>query len=74
MEEIIINKLCSFCKNKNEKINCMNYKECKQNNLIVYKCNNYARNEEKIAGYDEKWIDNAIIDITCRNTRRGARV
>lgn len=69
MEEIIINKLCNFCMNKCS--NCMSYEQNIQKDIIVYKCNNYVKNEKKITGYNGKWIDNSIADITQRNKRKG---
>ena len=67
MEDIIINKLCDFCMNK--KTNCMNYKESKQKEVIVYKCNNYVKDERKVKGYDEKWIDNTLVNLEINKFR-----
>lgn len=61
MEDIIKEKLCNFCMNKCE--NCMEYKENKYNKLLVYQCENYNQNIDKIKGYDEKWIDNTLINL-----------
>ena len=61
MEDIIMDKLCGFCRNRNT--NCMKYKKNKQNNIIVYKCINYAKNEDKIKGYDEDWIDKTLTKL-----------
>ena len=64
MEDIIINKLCYFCINKEKKCkNCIRYKEYKQQNYIKYKCENYKKDETKIIGYNEKWIDNTLLDL-----------
>ena len=72
MEDIIISKLCDFCMNK--KTNCMNYKESKQKEVIVYKCNNYVKDEKKIKGYEGKWIDSILSDIAHRNARKGETI
>ena len=61
MEDIIMDKLCGFCRNRNT--NCMKYKKNKQNNMIVYKCINYAKNEDKIKGSDEDWIDKTLTKL-----------
>lgn len=71
MEDMIIKKLCNFCKNKNER--CMKYEEHKQSDLKVYKCNNYIKDEKMIKGYDEKWLDTALKQIIFRNMKKGAR-
>lgn len=69
MEDMIIKKLCNFCMNKCK--DCMNYKEYKQSNLIVYGCNNYAKNEEKIRGYEGKWIDSTLTQIAIKSIKKG---
>ena len=61
MEDIIKEKLCNFCINKNK--NCMKYKEYRSKNFIQYNCENYMKNEIKIKGYEEKWIDNTFINL-----------
>ena len=70
MEDIIDKKLCNFCKNKSENCNKQKSHE-KVNNVIIYKCFNYQKDEDKVEGYNEKWIDNALIDIREKNKRKG---
>ena len=70
MEDIIIKKLCNFCMNKCK--DCMNYEEYRQNNVTVYKCNNYTKNEDRIKGYEEKWIDSTLTQLAMKNLRKGA--
>lgn len=67
MEDIIIEKLCNFCMNKKE--NCMKYNEYKTRNYIKYNCGNYEKNESKIKGYEEKWIDNTLINLQINKFR-----
>lgn len=69
MGDIIIEKLCNFCKNKSE--NCLCYIVSENKNTTTYKCTNYIKNEYKIKGYNEKWIDNVVSDIIGRRTRKG---
>lgn len=61
MEDIIKEKLCNFCINKSN--NCMKYNEYKTKNFLQYNCDNYMKNEREIKGYEEKWIDNTLINL-----------
>lgn len=61
MEDIIVKELCNFCINKCD--NCMKCNIIKKNELTTYNCDNYIKNESKIKGYDEKWIDNILTSL-----------
>ena len=67
MEDMIIKKLCNFCMNKND--NCMKYNEYKTRNFTKYTCENYIKDERKVKGYDEKWIDNTLANLEINKFR-----
>ena len=69
MEDIIKEKLCDFCMNKNEK--CIIYEKIEEKNMVRHKCRNYKKDETKIKGYTEKWIDTTIISII--KSRKGIK-
>lgn len=56
MEDIIQEKLCNFCKNKYK--NCKKIQRIYNKKIIIYKCENYKKDNAKTKGYTEKWIDN----------------
>lgn len=67
MEDIIREKLCNFCINK--KGNCIKYNIYRSRNFTKYTCENYIKDERKVKGYDEKWIDNTLVNLEINKFR-----
>ena len=69
MEDVIRENLCNFCENY-KRNDCMKIRREYKDYSDIYYCQNYKLREDiKIIGYTEKWIDSILTNLEINKFR-----